>query len=99
MDRNQQTKSPITVLDMDVSFPIDVKKATETLGGSSDMFYMMLDKFEDMSLIDSMTRIAKDVEIKDFKEMKNDAHSLKGSSGYIAASHIHYACYFIQEHY
>jgi len=63
------------------------------------MFYMMLEKFEDMSLMECMTRIAKDVENKDFKEMKNDAHSLKGASGYIAASHIHYACYFIQEHY
>ena len=31
--------------------------------------------------------------------MKEAAHSLKGSSGYIGASHIHYACYFIQEHF
>ena len=31
--------------------------------------------------------------------MKEGAHSLKGSSGYIGASHIHYACYFIQEHF
>lgn len=31
--------------------------------------------------------------------MKEGAHSLKGSSGYIGASHLHYACYFIQEHF
>ena len=31
--------------------------------------------------------------------MRDDAHSLKGASGYIGASHLHYACYFIQEHF
>ena len=29
--------------------------------------------------------------------MKEQAHSLKGASGYIGAGRIHYACYFIQE--
>jgi len=27
------------------------------------------------------------------------AHQLKSPAGYIGASHIHYACYFIQEHF
>lgn len=27
-----------------------------------------------------------------------DAHQLKSPAGYIGASHLHYACYFIQEH-
>lgn len=46
-----------------------------------------------------MRDIANDVNASKFLEMKNDAHSLKGSSGYICASHLHYSCYFIQEHY
>ena len=31
--------------------------------------------------------------------MKDQAHSLKGASGYIGASRLHYVCYFIQEHF
>jgi len=29
--------------------------------------------------------------------MKTDAHKIKGSCGYIGASRLHYATYFIQE--
>ena len=90
---------PIQVLDIDISVPIDIKKAIEGLGGEPFMFYTMLAKFEDMSLIKQMSECAKAVDERDFLEMKNAAHSLKGSSGYIGASHLHYACYFIQEHY
>ena len=32
-------------------------------------------------------------------KLKDLAHSLKGSSAYVGASRIHYACYFIQELY
>lgn len=31
--------------------------------------------------------------------MKAKAHSLKGACGYVGASRMHYACYFIQEAY
>ena len=42
---------PIPVLDVDISKPIDTKKAVEGLGGSEKMYYSMLEKFEDMSLL------------------------------------------------
>lgn len=90
---------PIVVLDIDIQTPIDIKKAIEGLGGEPFMFYTMLGKFEDMSLIKQMSECAKAVDDGDYLEMKNAAHSLKGSSGYIGASHLHYACYFIQEHF
>ena len=32
---------------------------------------------------------------KNYEELKDNAHAIKGASGYIGASHIHYACYFI----
>ena len=63
------------------------------------MYYGMLEKFEDMSLTQCMTQVKNAVEQEDYKKMKEGAHSLKGSSGYIGASHLHYACYFIQEHF
>ena len=86
---------PIVVLDIDISTPIDTKKAIEGLGGDPFMFYTMLAKFEDMSLTKQMQECAKAVDELDYLEMKNAAHSLKGSSGYVGASHLHYACYFI----
>jgi HPt (histidine-containing phosphotransfer) domain-containing protein len=42
-----------------------------------------------------MRGCAKGVDEMDHKKFKDEAHSLKGSSGYVGASHIHYACYFI----
>ena len=40
--------------DFDVSSPIDEKKATEILCGNSNMFYMMLAKFEEMTFLQLM---------------------------------------------
>lgn len=110
--KNNDNQKPIPVIDADVSQPIDVKKAIEQLGGNPFVFYSMLEKFEDMSLITCMNSIAQDVEKcmekqdapdedkkEEFKQFRDDAHSLKGASGYICASHLHYACYFIQEHF
>ena len=97
--KEAEQNKPIPVIDIDISRPIDVKKAIEQLGGSPEMFYMMLEKFEDMSLLECLTNLAKDVNEQDFLKMKNDAHSLKGASGYICASRVYYACYYIQEHY
>ena len=49
---------PIHFLDVDITNPIDYKKAIEDLGGTPKMFYMMLSKFEDMSLHKYMKGIA-----------------------------------------
>lgn len=47
---NDENK-PIAVLDVDISTPIDDKKAIESLGGNPLIFYQMLEKFEELSLI------------------------------------------------
>lgn len=86
---------PIIVIDIDISTPIDVKKAIEQLGGMPMMFYMMLEKFEDMTLMKELQNCARDYEAKDYYWLKEHAHSIKGAAGYICASHLHYACYFI----
>ena len=86
-------------MDFDVSTPIDIKKATETLCGSPVMFYTMLSKFEDMTFLNLMQEIANGVDQGDLEKVMHDSHQLKSPAGYIGASHIHYACYFIQEHF
>lgn len=92
---SEEKSKPIAVSEFDTSTPIDAKKAIEQFGGMRDMFYMMLEKFEDMTLLPTMQAIAQDINEKDFSKLKNDAHSLKGASGYVGAGHLHYACYFI----
>ena len=41
-------------MDFDISHPIDVKRAIETLCGNPQMFYMMLEKFENMTFLNLM---------------------------------------------
>lgn len=67
--------------------------------GRKDLFYKMLEKLEDMSLIPNMRDIAAAVESKDFLALKNKAHMLKGASGYASAGPVHYCCYYIQDNY
>jgi HPt (histidine-containing phosphotransfer) domain-containing protein len=55
----------------------------------------MLGNLEGMTLNPTMKNIIVPFEQKNFQEMKDLAHSLKGASGYIGASRLHYVCYFI----
>jgi len=42
-----------------------------------------------------MIKIKSAVETLNYDDYKEHAHALKGASGYIGASRIHYACYYI----
>ena len=59
----------------------------------------MLGKLEVLSLNPSLQSLAEAVQEKDYRKMKSKAHSLKGASGYIGASCLHYSCYHIQDHF
>lgn len=37
--------------------------------------------------------------IRNYEEVKESIHKLKSTGGYVGASHIHYACYFMQEYF
>jgi len=90
-----QQQQNIRVLEMDTSTPIDIDLAIVGLGGEQSIFYMMLANLEDMTLKPTMKDIAVEYDAKSYEKMKDLAHSLKGASGYIGASRLHYACYFI----
>jgi len=85
----------VKVTDMDISTPIDVDTAVQGLGGDPQIFYMMLGNLESLVLNKTMKEIIPQYEQRNYKEIKDLAHSLKGASGYVGASHLHYACYFI----
>lgn len=37
---------PVKFFNLDITTPIDIKAAVELTGGNSDLFYMLLPKFE-----------------------------------------------------
>lgn len=87
------------VVDLSIKNPIDVTKAIELLGGEASIFYNMLGRLETISLLPTLKDLAIAFDKKDFAQIKNKAHALKGASGYVGASRVHYSCYQIQEHY
>jgi hypothetical protein len=52
-------------MDFDISTPIDQAKAMEIFGGSTQLFYAMLSKIEDMTFTTLMEKIAEDYEQRD----------------------------------
>lgn len=46
-----------------------------------------------------MDKLIQPVNEQDYEKIMDLAHQLKSAAGYAGASHLHYACYFIQEHY
>jgi HPt (histidine-containing phosphotransfer) domain-containing protein len=60
---------------------------------------MMLENLEKLALNKTMKDMIPAYDNRNYQAMKDLAHSLKGASGYIGASRLHYACYFIQEHF
>lgn len=87
----------IKVQDLQTDLPIDTDKPIKDLGGNHKLYYMMLGRLETMSLNKNMNKIATAMNCQDWDAMKANAHSLKGACGYVGASRLHYACYFIQE--
>ena len=55
----------------------------------------MLKRLEVMSLVSTMAQVADGLNTKDWAKMKQGAHQLKGTSGYVGAGRMHYVCYHI----
>ena len=80
--------------DLDINLVIDTEKAIKLLGGEQ-LYRLMLPMYEGTSLITPMMQLAKEVETKNWEQMRFYAHALKGPAGYIGASRLHYACYYV----
>jgi uncharacterized protein YjgD (DUF1641 family) len=50
------------VTDFDISLPVDEKEATKILCGNTNMFFTMLGKFEDMTFLELMQKIAEAID-------------------------------------
>jgi HPt (histidine-containing phosphotransfer) domain-containing protein len=86
------------VRNLDQNKIIDMNGAVELLGGMKELFYRMLIKYEAASkLDDNMAELGKGLEEVNTDRMKGAAHKIKGSSGYVGASRLHYATFCIHE--
>ncbi len=60
------------------------------------MFFRMLYRYEITSrLDDNIVELGVGLEENDTLKMKEGAHKIKGSSGYVGAARLHYATYYI----
>lgn len=85
----------VKVEDLDINKVIDSEKAISNLGGEQ-LYKLMLPQAEGTSLIGILEKLAHEINVRDWDQIKFQAHSLKGTAGYIGASRLHYACYWIQ---
>jgi HPt (histidine-containing phosphotransfer) domain-containing protein len=79
---------------LDINKVIDHEKAIQNLGGEQ-LYQLMLPQYESSSLILILEKLAKEVNEQNWDQIKFQAHALKGPAGYIGASRLHYACYWI----
>ena len=81
---------------MDITTPIDAQTSVSSHVGNSQLHFVMLARLEEMALSPCIEKISEGVEEEDWLKIKMACHSLKGSSGYVGAGRLHYACYYIQ---
>ena len=79
----------------DLTHPVDINTGVQNNHGNENMFYYMLEKMEELSINGCMEQISDGVNTKNGSKMLSGADTLKGSSSYIGAGYIYYACYYI----
>ena len=71
----------------DLNSVIDINAGIQQVGGE-DLFFSMMENFEDMSLIKNLTNLKEFYESRDNKQFREEAHALKGAAGYLAAGKV-----------
>ncbi|KRX08981.1 Signal transduction histidine kinase, phosphotransfer (Hpt) domain [Pseudocohnilembus persalinus] len=66
----------------DPELPINMEEAAEFYG-SKEIYLGLLEQYEEMTLDQSIQKLNKAIQEKDFLEIQGIAHSLKGTAGYI----------------
>ena len=85
----------VKLSNFDVTDPIDLITPVENLNGKTEFFIKMLKRIDVTSVMPCLTQVAEGLNEKDWDKMKQGAHQLKGSSGYVGAGRVHYCCYHI----
>mmetsp|Transcript_40290 Transcript_40290/g.38760 ORF Transcript_40290/g.38760 Transcript_40290/m.38760 type:complete len:179 (+) Transcript_40290:1-537(+) len=96
LNKHSAPKPVVKVRNLDATQIVDMNGALDILGGMTNIFFKMLSTFEEISkLNENLEEIAKGLEANDTTRMKDGAHRIKGSSGYVGASRLHFATFYI----
>eukprot|EP00742_Colponemidia_sp_Colp-10_P001914 GILJ01002045.1.p1 GENE.GILJ01002045.1~~GILJ01002045.1.p1 ORF type:complete len:117 (+),score=17.86 GILJ01002045.1:95-445(+) len=76
---------------------IDFAKGVDQFGGDESMYMMMLERFEGLTLTDSLSKLNQAMASREWQEVRRQAHSLKGASGYIAAEKFSHTAFELQQ--
>lgn len=71
---------------------IDIEKAINNLGFTSESYFELLMMFEDATLIKSMQQAKEALDREDYNQLVDHVSSLQGASTYIAATNLEHAC-------
>lgn len=80
--------------DLDMSTPLDIVYGEKTFG-SKEAYFRILKWFDSIFLA-ALSALKDAVNSKNFKQIKEEVHSIKGSAGYAGASWVADICYYIQ---
>ena len=58
---DKKSTSDIKICDLNIDSPVDYETSIRNLGGEENLYFMMLAKFEEMSLNKNIREIAEDV--------------------------------------
>jgi hypothetical protein len=72
---------------MDTTTPLDMKTCLNTFP-TKEMYFRLLPNFEESGFMENLYKLAYCVQVGNFLQMKNKAHSIKGSAAYAGASRI-----------
>ena len=85
-------------VNFDLNATVDIKGGINQIG-DEDNFYIMMEKFEELSLSKNLPNFKTYYETCDYKLFRDEAHSLKGASSYLAAGKVFCICYKLQQAY
>ena len=74
---------------------LQVDRLISSMGNKRGLYFKMLEKLENMSLIPGLNAMKEAVEKDDMACFKLKVHSLKGAASYVGANRLFYICYFI----
>ena len=95
---NEKMLNGVRSYDMDTSKPLDIDFCLKTYVDKS-MFFRLLPKFEESGFLDNLHLLAFWVQVGNFYEFMNKAHSIKGGAAYTGASRICNDWFWIQVHF
>ena len=85
------------LVNFDLSKVLDIEQSIKTIHGDKNMYYKMLARVEKMTLNPHMESIANSISAHDWATVSSSADTLMGSSGYVGAGYMYYACSYIMQ--